>query len=74
MIKVDATERLAKHKGVVYALLAAVLFGASTPFAKVLVGQVTTVVLAGMFYLGSGLGLLAVYLIRAVALPGQCYC
>jgi drug/metabolite transporter (DMT)-like permease len=43
--------------GVIYALLAALLFGASTPFAKVLVGQVDPIILAGLLYLGSGCGL-----------------
>jgi drug/metabolite transporter (DMT)-like permease len=56
----------ALHKGVVYALLAAALFGASTPFAKTLVGQVAPVTLAGMLYLGSGLGLLACFIVRAI--------
>src|SRR5581483_4460351 len=37
------------NKGVLYGLLAAVLFGASTPFAKVLVAQVPPVMLAGLF-------------------------
>ncbi len=47
------------HPGVRYALLAAALFGASTPFAKLLLdhAQVPPVVLAGALYLGSGLGL-----------------
>jgi len=58
------------HKGVVYALLAAALFGASTPFAKSLVGQVPPVALAGMLYLGSGLGLLVFYLLRALVQRG----
>ena len=57
----------AMHKGVLYALLAAALFGASTPFAKTLVGQVAPVGLAGMLYLGSGLGLLACIAVRAMA-------
>jgi uncharacterized membrane protein len=39
------------------ALLAAVLFGASTPVAKALVGDVGPWMLAGLLYLGSGLGL-----------------
>lgn len=52
------------HQGVIFALLAAALFGASTPFAKSLVGQVAPVALAGMLYMGSGLGLLAFYLVR----------
>ncbi len=44
-------------KGVVYALAAAGLFGASTPFAKLLVGRTDPVLLAGLLYLGSGVGL-----------------
>jgi len=47
------------HKGVAYALLAAVLFGASTPLSKILVDQIAPVALAGLLYMGSGLGLLA---------------
>ena len=39
------------------ALLAALLFGASTPLAKLLVGDVPALLLAGLLYLGSGLGL-----------------
>ncbi|MES2258313.1 MAG: DMT family transporter [Pseudomonadota bacterium] len=55
------------HKGVAYALLAAALFGASTPFAKSLLGQVEPVMLAGLLYLGSGLGLSIFYVVRALA-------
>ncbi len=43
--------------GVFYALMAAALFGASTPFAKQLTGGVAPVMLAALLYLGSGLGL-----------------
>jgi drug/metabolite transporter (DMT)-like permease len=39
------------------ALCAAVLFGASTPLAKALVGEIHPVLLAGLLYAGSGLGL-----------------
>lgn len=39
------------------ALAAAALFGTSTPFAKLLLGELSPVVLAGLLYLGSGLGL-----------------
>ena len=38
-------------------LLAAALFGASTPLAKLLVGEISPWMLAGLFYLGSGIGL-----------------
>jgi len=44
--------------GVAYAITAAVLFGASTPFAKLLVSGIEPILLAGLLYLGSGCGLL----------------
>ncbi len=44
-------------RGVVAALAAAVLFGLSTPLAKRLVGELSPLMLAGLLYLGSGLGL-----------------
>jgi drug/metabolite transporter (DMT)-like permease len=50
-----------------YALASAALFGASTPLAKLLVGEVTPLVLAGLLYLGSGIGLLAWFLARKPA-------
>ncbi|MEO6032558.1 MAG: DMT family transporter, partial [Burkholderiaceae bacterium] len=46
------------------ALGAALLFGASTPFAKLLVGEMSPLLLAGLLYLGSGLGLGAWLLVR----------
>lgn len=42
-----------------YGLASAVLFGASTPLAKLLLGAVDPWLLAGLLYLGSGLGLYA---------------
>lgn len=54
------------NKGIVSALLAALLFGASTPFAKVLIGQTTPLMLAGLLYLGSGAGLAAWLIARSV--------
>jgi drug/metabolite transporter (DMT)-like permease len=46
------------------ALAAAVLFGASTPLAKPLVGEQSPLLIAGLLYLGSGIGLAAVRLVR----------
>ena len=51
---------------VVVALSAAFLFGASTPAAKVLSGQIEPQLLAGLLYLGSGAGLTVVYLLSAL--------
>lgn len=53
-----------KDTHVLHALLAATLFGASTPFAKLLVGEMSPWLLAGLLYLGSGLGLAAARLLR----------
>jgi drug/metabolite transporter (DMT)-like permease len=43
--------------GVYYALGAALLFGASTPFTKALGKEIDPVLLAGLLYLASGIGL-----------------
>ncbi len=51
-------------KGPIFALLAAGLFGASTPFAKLLVGEINPWLLAGLLYLGSAIGLGAVISMR----------
>lgn len=52
------------HKGILFAILAAALFGGSTPFAKLLVGNISPVMLAGLLYAGSGLGLAAWMIFR----------
>ena len=54
-----------RYRAIAYALLAAALFGASTPFAKMLGARVAPVALAGMLYLGSGIGLLLCFMLRA---------
>jgi drug/metabolite transporter (DMT)-like permease len=48
---------LHRWSGVPFALVSAALFGASTPFAKLLLGAVDPWLLAGVLYLGAGLGL-----------------
>ncbi len=55
--------KVAIHSGVGAALTAALLFGAGTPLAKLLLGQATPWMLAALLYLGSGVGL---YLLRGV--------
>ncbi len=52
------------NRGVQAALLSAVLFGAGTPLAMVLLGTVNPWLLAGLLYCGSGTGLLAYRLLR----------
>ena len=50
--------------GVLAALAAAALFGASVPFAKLLLGAMSPWLLAGLLYLGAGLGLTLMRLVR----------
>ena len=53
-----------KNPGIATALGAAILFGASAPLAKLLLEGVAPQLLAGLFYLGSGIGLGIVWLRR----------
>lgn len=52
--------------GVPMALAAAVLFGLSTPFSKLLLGTVDPQLLAGVLYLGAGIGLAGVHIGRDI--------
>jgi drug/metabolite transporter (DMT)-like permease len=54
--------------GIFLALASAVLFGASVPLSKLLLGSVDPWLLAGLLYLGAGLGLAAV---RAIGTPAE---
>jgi len=55
-----------RHSAALTALLAAALFGATTPLAKALLGSLPPLLLAGLFYLGSGVGLAVVILARRI--------
>ncbi|HEY6515957.1 MAG TPA: EamA family transporter [Steroidobacteraceae bacterium] len=56
--------RVAGSRAVSAALAAALLFGASTPLAKQLLRDTSPMLLAGLLYLGSGIGLSAGRLLR----------
>ena len=57
-------------RGIPAALGAALLFGASTPLAKLLVGEASPWLLAGLLYLGSGIGLAGVLAFQRASLEG----
>jgi drug/metabolite transporter (DMT)-like permease len=63
------------NPGVAAALGAALLFGASTPVAKLLLGEISPWLLAGLLYLGSGLGLALIWILtkekRSGLAPGE---
>jgi drug/metabolite transporter (DMT)-like permease len=59
------TQQYPTRSGVALAIISAVLCGASTPFAKLLIGGgLDPWLLAGLLYLGSGLGLGLVHIGR----------
>jgi len=55
---------------IAFAILAATLFGLSTPFAKLLVGNIPPVALAGLLYMGAFLGL-GLYVVLRRVVSGQ---
>jgi drug/metabolite transporter (DMT)-like permease len=54
-------------RGILAALAAAALFGLSTPIAKMLLGAISPLLLAGLLYMGSGIGLAIVLTVRAIS-------
>ncbi len=58
---------MARPYPVLLAVLGAVLFGASAPLSKVLLGEVDPILLAGLLYLGCGIGLLIFKLLLRVS-------
>ena len=53
-----------RFKPVLFALLAALLFGLNAPFAKLLLAEVDPLFLAALLYLGAGLGMLLIDRLR----------
>lgn len=51
-------------KGLIFALLAASLYALNSPFSKLLLSGLSPTLLAGFLYVGAGVGILAVYLIK----------
>jgi drug/metabolite transporter (DMT)-like permease len=54
-------------RGVIAATAAAALFGLSTPLAKLFVGASSPLLISGLLYLGSGVGLATLLAVRATA-------
>ena len=63
-LAVSERQQRAKARAIAMALAAALLFGASAPFAKLLLATASPQLLAGLLYLGSGIGLATVWLGR----------
>jgi len=59
----------ARSSGFLYALIAAFLFGASTPLAKLFLKDINPWALAGILYLGAGTGLFVLLILRSLIFP-----
>jgi drug/metabolite transporter (DMT)-like permease len=56
---------------ILYALASAALFGVSTPAAKILLGAIDPIVLAGLLYCGAGIGVALLRRIARITLQGS---
>jgi len=59
------------NRGTTFALASAILFGVSMPLAKALAATISPLLLAGLLYAGSGIGLALVMAIRRVSAHGS---
>jgi len=48
------------NKAIIYAILAAILYGVSTPFSKIILTEISPTFLSALLYLGAGFGMLIV--------------
>ena len=64
-MSISVSARNARWPGVPLALASAVLFGESTPFAKLLVGSINPQLLAGLLYLGARVGIMIGQAVRS---------
>ena len=68
-MSVDSRTRLSKFQFFAQALLAALFFGASAPFTKILLGSISPIFLAAFLYLGSGSGIALMKISQRFFLP-----
>lgn len=53
-------------QGIAFAILAAALYAVSAPFSKLLLAHIPATLMAGFLYIGAGIGMAAVALIRKI--------
>lgn len=58
------------RKGIAFALLAAALYAVNAPFSKILLAFMPSTLMAGFLYIGAGLGMLLIALIRKMEKSG----
>lgn len=55
-----------KNFGIIMAILAAVFYAFSTPLSKILLNEIPSTMLAGLLYLGAGVGMSVVYAFKKI--------
>ena len=60
-----------KVKAIGYAILAALLYGISSPFSKLLLVEIPPTLMAALLYLGAGMGMLGVNILRVITKKEQ---
>lgn len=54
------------RKGILFALLAAALYSINSPFSKILLVYIPSTLMAGLLYIGAGVGMIAIAFIRRI--------
>lgn len=57
-------------KGIVFALLAAILYAVNAPFSKVLLNYMPPTLMAGFLYIGAGIGMIIIAFVRKIQNKG----
>lgn len=60
-----------KNNGYLYAIFAAILFGASTPLAKIILENQNPILIAGILYFGAGVGLGISFILRNIIVKNR---
>lgn len=63
--------RFINHSSIFYAILAALLFSLSSPFSKILLEKLPPTQMAAMLYLGAGMGMSVLYILRRKNRPSE---
>lgn len=53
-------------KGIIFAVLAAALYAINAPFSKVLLDFIPPTLMAGFLYIGAGIGMVLIEIIRKI--------
>ena len=59
-------------KGIAFAILAAALYAVNAPFSKILLDCIPPTLMAGFLYVGAGIGMIIIALVRKIRKAVHC--